>query len=264
MPEGDTIHTIARVMRPDLVGRALLEVELQQRAAPWGQGAVGTACEAVGKHLVLRFDTPSSGPRTVRVHLGMKGSWHRYRPGEPWRKSPHRRRVVVRTVEWVFVCFDAKEVDGALRPAVEHLGPDLLAPEVSFEVIVRRARAAGPDLALGELLLAQTVACGVGNVYKCETLFLEGLDPWRPSGTLDDARLEALYRRARALMQHNLERGGWRTTTSAAPVPTLPAEHRHFVYRRASRPCLSCGALVTSRLQGVQARMTYWCRTCQR
>ena len=263
MPEGDTIHTIARVMRPDLVGRALLEVELRQRAAPWGPGAVGTSCEAIGKHLVLGFDAPSSGPRTVRVHLGMKGSWHRYRPGENWHVGAHRRRVVLRTAEWVFVCFDAKEVDSTRRPAVHHLGPDLLAPEPSFDVIVARARAAGADLALGELLLAQTVACGIGNVYKCEALFLAGLDPWRPSGSLDDARLEALYRLAQALMQDNLERGGWRTTTRASPVPTRPAEHRHFVYRRANRPCLRCGALVMSRLQGEQARMTYWCPRCQ-
>lgn len=262
MPEGDTIHTIARVLRPDLVGHVLLEVEVLQRVAAWGTGAVATACDAIGKHLVLRFDAPT-GARTLRVHLGMKGSWHRYRPGETWHKSPHRRRLVLATSDWSFVCFDAKEVDAADAPAVSHLGPDLLAPEVPLDVVVARARAAGPDAALGELLLDQRVACGIGNVYKCETLFLEGLDPWRPSGTLDDARLAATYRRARALMQDNLARGGWRTTTPRADT-AAPSHARHFVYRRAGLPCRRCGAPIRSHLQGDEARMTYWCPTCQR
>jgi len=262
MPEGDTIHTIARVLRPDLVGHALLEVEVLQRPAPWGEGAVTTACDAIGKHLVLRVNA-ADGPRTLRVHLGMKGSWHRYRPGEAWHKRATRRRLVLRTADWVFVCFDAKVVDAADEAAVRHVGPDLLAPELPLAAVVARARAAGPEVALGELLLDQRVASGIGNVYKCETLFLEALDPWRPSGSLSDARLEAVFVRARALMQDNLAHGGWRTTTSRADAePPLGA--RHFVYRRAGLPCRRCGTPVRSHLQGQQARMTYWCARCQR
>jgi len=87
------------------------------------------------------------------------------------------------------------------------------------------------------------VACGIGNVYKSETLFLERLDPWRAASTISDAQLVSIYERARALMRDNLERGGWRTTTPRGLAPT-PSNERYWVYPRANRRCRRCGQAV--------------------
>ncbi len=259
MPEGDTIHAVARALGPDLVGQALTRLEVHQRPVPWGPGARVTACDAVGKHLFVRFATPL-GERFVRVHLGMKGSWHRYRAGESWQRNPIDRRLVLATSEWLFVCFGPKEVEVGLRPEASQLGPDLLAAELAIDVIIERARRVTLDL--GDLLLTQTVACGIGNVYKSETLFLERLDPWRAASTVSDAQLVSVYVKARELMRANLERGGSRTTTPRG-LGATPAHERYWVYRRAGRPCRRCGLAVLSRLQGAMARMTYWCPGCQ-
>lgn len=259
MPEGDTIHAVARALGPDLIGRALTLLEVHQRPVPWGPGALVTGCEAVGKHLFVRV-TSSMGERFVRVHLGMKGSWHRYRLGEAWQRNPIGRRLVLGTSEWLFVCFGPKEVEVGTKPVASHLGPDLLGADFDIDEVVRRARSV--DLDLGDLLLTQTVACGIGNVYKSETLFLERLDPWRMTATVDDAQLVSIYRRARVLMQGNLERGGWRMTTLPTRGPVASGQ-RYWVYRRANRPCRRCKTLVLSRLQGLMARMTYWCPRCQ-
>lgn len=267
-------------MAPDLVGRPVDALVLDKLTQPWARGAVVTGCEAVGKHLLVTLASASldvarppagSASRDVahlRVHLGMKGSWHRYRPGEPWQRARVGARVELHTERWVFVCFGPKDVEVVTRNAprpdvVSHLGPDLLAPEVDVRVIVARAREPRHrDAALGDLLLAQTVAAGIGNVYKSEVLFLEGLDPWLPARALDDARLAGVYSHARALMADNLAHGGWRTTT-ARVTPDMPGHARHWVYRRAGRPCRRCGAGILSRLQGPMARRTYWCPTCQ-
>lgn len=260
-------------MGPDLIGRRLAFLEVHQAAVPWAGEAVVAACDAVGKHLVVRLELARAGPagpsvttRFLRVHLGMKGSWHRYRPGEAWARPPSQRRCVVATGEWVFVCFGPKEVVLDVRPDVEHLGPDLLDPSFEPAAVVPRARQ--QDLPLGEMLLAQTIAAGIGNVYKSESLFLERLDPWAPSRMLGDDRLIALYRRAASLMRDNLERGGFRITTRPEGLQRpdgAPSrrEDRYWVYRRAGLPCRVCGGPIMSRLQGDEGRMTYWCQACQ-
>jgi endonuclease-8 len=277
MPEGDTIHTVARVMAPALVGQRLALLEVDQVARPWSLGAEVSSCEAVGKHLVIELVAMGGERYSLRVHLGMKGSWHRYRKGEPWLRPPSRRRVVLDAHRWLFVCFGPKEVEvlgeGAfVRSQVAHLGPDLLGKDFDLDEVLRRARL--PEhraLAVADLLLTQTVAAGIGNVYKSELLFLERVDPFRPIAALSDEALAALYRRARPLMQDNLESGGWRITTTRPAFATgfgpdriIPRHERHWVYRRAKRPCFECGTLVQSRLQGPMARMTYWCGRCQR
>ncbi|MFO0746925.1 MAG: hypothetical protein U1F43_14830 [Myxococcota bacterium] len=49
-------------------------------------------------------------------------------------------------------------------------------------------------------MLTQTVAAGIGNVYKSEVLFLERLH-WTAVHAVGDDDLRRVYRRARELMQ---------------------------------------------------------------
>ena len=84
--------------------------------------------ESVGKNLLIRFE----GGLELRTHLRMTGSWHRYRPGERWRRPPARARLVLEVPGTVAVCFDAPVVElleqraEALHPPLAGLGPDLL------------------------------------------------------------------------------------------------------------------------------------------
>src|SRR6185295_1051578 len=93
-----------------------------------------------------------------------------------------------REIEWTRARFAAG------TRAIARLGPDLLGEAPDLEAIVARARqpehAARP---IGELLLDQSVAAGLGNVYKCELLFLHGLDPWTRVDAVSDETLRALY-----------------------------------------------------------------------
>ena len=109
---------------------------------------------------------------------------------------------------------------------------------------------------MAELLLAQSVACGIGNVYKSELLFLEGLDPFAGVGALGEDRLRALLERARQLLRINVEHGGPRRTR-------FDGRRRLWVYERSGRPCSRCGVLIQKRRQGALARSTYYCPRCQ-
>src|SRR5918997_6900116 len=137
MPEGDTIHRAARRVGAALVGREIVSVETPQprhRLDRWPDRLAGRsvrAVDALGKHLLLRFD----GGLTVHSHLRMGGAWGVYRRGERWRRSPRRAWLVLRTPEHEVVQFDGPVLelmtDGRARidQRIAGLGPDILASD---------------------------------------------------------------------------------------------------------------------------------------
>ena len=265
MPEGDTIFRTAEVLRAALVGRRVTAARAQPRPGlrrvPDLSRVVGAIVETVeprGKHLLIGFDNGL----TLRSHLRMTGSWHRYRPGERWRRPAHQASAVLETAEAVAVAFDAPVVelltDAELRrstPLIE-LGPDLLGSFFDADEALRRLRARD-DVELGNALLDQRAMAGIGNVVKSEVCFIERLDPWADVARFDDEELRSAIRTARRVLQANT-RGGARNTTGS-PVRGQGL----WVYGRAGRPCRRCGTRIQLARQGELARLTYWCPSCQ-
>lgn len=269
MPEGDTLQRTAAGLRPHLVGRTVTSARARV-PGPQVERVVGArvdAVDAVGKNLLIRFDNGLE----LRTHLRMNGTWHRYRPGERWRRAESRARLVLEVPGAVAVCFDAPVVElfeqraEALHPSLGRLGPDLLAADFDRDAALRRLRASErADVAIGDALLDQRALAGIGNVYKSETLWLERVDPWAPVGSLDDGVLGRLVATARRLMLANVDRttrGPERRTTDGAAAA---AGDPLWVYRRTGRPCRRCGTPIRSRAQGTDLpRTTYWCPRCQ-
>jgi len=187
----------------------------------------------------------------------MNGSWHRYRPGERWRRPPGRARLVLEVDGTVAVCFDAPVVElfetrtEPLHPSLSRLGPDLLNPEFDAAEAHRRLRAPErAEMSISAALLDQRALAGIGNIWRNETLFAERVDPWAPVRDLDDATLDRLIATARRLLTQSAGVAPGRTSTK--------------VYRRAGRPCPRCGTVIRSApLSGEVPRTTYWCPSCQ-
>ena len=266
MPEGDTLFRAAAGLRPFLLGRAVTAASARQPGPQVERvvGATVTDVEAVGKNLLIRFDNGLE----VRTHLRMTGSWHRYRPGERWRRAPGRARLVLEVPGTVAVCFDAPVVElfetraESLHPALAALGPDVLADDFDPAVAVERLREPSrAGLSIGEALLDQRALAGIGNVWKCEVLFAERMSPFVRVADLDDATLDRIVRAASRMMRASLavpvsvgRRGGDERAMGG----------RLAVYERAGRPCPRCGALVLAERQGRELpRTTYWCPSCQ-
>jgi endonuclease-8 len=269
VPEGDTLFRTAAGLRPYLVGRRVSAARASGPGAlPRIARIVGheiTAVEALGKNLLIRFDNGLE----VRTHLKMNGSWHRYRPGEPWRRPPARARLVIEVPGAVAVCFDAPVVElfeqraEALHPSLGRLGPDLLAPDFDPAEAVRRmrdpGRAGGP---VAEILVDQRALAGIGNVYKSEILWLEFVAPFTIVADLDDSTLVRLIAAGRRLLLANAHRshGPERVTTGSDRRSLGPL----YVYGRTGRPCRRCGTPISSaRHGGNLPRTTYWCPACQ-
>jgi endonuclease VIII len=260
MPEGDTVYKLAQALAPELCGCVLDAAAVRGRALERLAGRTVAAVYSRGKHLFVVFDDGLA----LRSHLGLYGSWHRYRADEPWLKPRRQASVVLRTGGRVYVCFNAREVEllaahgWRARDVQRRLGPDLTREDPDPGLL--RARAEGLLSAqtwLVDLLLDQRVACGIGNVYKSEILFLTRRAPLMRIADLSPGDWSALYGTAARLLRANLGGGGRVTREVSDGRGPL------WVYGRAGLPCLDCGGAVRRERLGLNPRSTYWCPACQ-
>jgi endonuclease-8 len=260
MPEGDTIHYAAKRMRAALVGAEIESIETPQRRHAldrWPERLAGRAVRSVdahGKHLFLRFD----GDLTLHSHLRMGGRWGVYRHGERWRRSPRRVWLVIRTPEHEIVQFDGPVLElmteGRTRfdRNLAALGPDVLGDDFDGPEFLRRLRAGEATRGIGEALLDQRTLAGIGNIWKSESCFRAGVDPWRRTRDVSDEEALRIAGIARTLMRASVEGRGHVGRDEAQ------------VFDRAGRPCRACGTPIRARGQGDDNRTTYWCPACQR
>lgn len=263
MPEGDTIHRAARRLRESIEGRPIARVEIRRDPhglRPPAPGSTVTGVEARGKHLLVHFDDGA----TLHTHLQMHGAWHVYRPGARWRRGPHRARAVIELDDGTSaVCFDAPVVElrrGArdTRPptrasrSLDRLGPDLCERDVDLDTVLARLARLPACTPIGDALLDQRVAAGIGNVFKSEVCWARGIHPSTPVGALDEATRRAVYETAHAQLHANA--GATRRVTYAGGLA---------VYGRHRRPCPRCATAIRRRWDGRDRRVTYWCPSCQ-
>ena len=257
MPEGDTIFRAAAQLRAGLDGATLTRFETP-RPVPGRVPQPGERIDQVtsrGKHLLIRF----SGGTTLHTHMRMNGTWRVFRPGRPWRRSPGQIRVVIETREAVAVCASAPVVellaDDDLRrhPILTALGPDLCDPEPDLDEALRRMAGLAHRTPVGEALLDQRVAAGIGNVYRSEVLWRCETDPFAPIEDVTPRARRALLDTAHRQLRHNLGPGPRRTVRSGLAV-----------YEHTGLPCLRCGTHIQMRRSGELGRSTWWCPACQR
>ena len=158
---------------------------------------------------------------------------------------------------------------------VPKLGPDVLGEDFTVDAgiaAMRRRIASHPGDEVAVALLNQRVLAGLGNVYKSEIPFMAGVNPFRALSTLTDREVDKMVELSLRFMKANvnidLVRGesgegivtytGARRTTGA-----MQQSDRVWVYGRQGKECRRCGTPVMRRLQGEQARPTYWCPVCQ-
>ena len=304
MPEGHTVHRIARQLSQDLVGRRLAVSSPQGRFAAGAarvDGQVLVAADAVGKQLFCTFESGD----VLRVHLGLYGAWDFFGSLTPLvpggyaagsMGAPRLRRAVrmgegeqesavgevfpPEPVGQVRVRLASAETVADLRGptacevldpaeaalAVARLGPDPASTDdldAAGEVMVDRLTSR--NVAVGRLLMDQSVVAGIGNIYRAELLFRARLDPHTPGRRVPREVARALWDDWAVSLADGIERGFILTREDlsdaqreeAVADPTL----RHWVYHRTGEPGLVSGNPVV--VEEMAARKLYWCPTCQ-
>ena len=154
--------------------------------------------------------------------------------GKPW--------LVLRGRELEAVLWNGPTLDLG-SGATARLGPDIMVDAPDLDAMLALLRATDQAREIGDALLDQQLVAGIGNIWRAEGLFRAGVSPWGRLARLPDDELRrVLAETARAMRERHA---------------------RRFVYRRAGRPCRRCGARIESRTQGDDARVAYWCPSCQ-
>jgi endonuclease VIII len=256
VPEGDTVYLSAKNLNAALAGAVVTRCDIRVPAYAMVD-LTGDVIEAVvsrGKHLLMRI-----GDHSIHSHLKMEGSWHLYRHGTAWMRPEHQARAVIETADWVAVGFSLGTLEvwrRAEESELDYLGPDLLGADwdatVAAENLLR-----DPAVPAFVALLEQRNLAGLGNEYVNDLLFLRGIHPWRPVGTVEMGGLLTAAHRA---IHANKDRSIRSLTGDLRPKKTS------WVYGRVGQPCRRCGTRVQKGQLGptpLIQRDVYWCPSCQ-
>ncbi len=265
MPEGHTIHRHARLHRKHLAGQ---EVAV---SSPQGRFATGASIldgqrlddvEAHGKHLFYHW----GGGDLLHVHLGLVGRFRTHKANPPPPTSGTRLALQANgTTIYLSGPMTCELIEPHQKDAIHaKLGPDPLREgRRGKDAFVENL--AGRRIPIGAALLDQAVVAGVGNVYRAEALFRDGIHPDVPARHLDDDTAGALWDTLVDQLRVG-EKAGRIVTVDPADLGVarrtdIPRRERLYVYKRAGKPCRRCGTPI-ERWQ-VGGRKMWACPSCQ-
>lgn len=257
MPEGHTIHRAARDQRPMLVGQQLAV------ASPQGRFEVGaavldrqrcTAIDAYGKHLLYRFETDLA----LHIHLGLFGRFRTAGLPAPEPRGAVRVRLMseshVVDINGPNTCevLDAPEA----AALVARIGPDVLRGDADSErAWIRIARS---RVAIGQLLMDQSVIAGIGNIYRSEILWRQRIHPATPGTAIGRDGFDRIWADAILLLAIGVERNAIVTVDAARPSRS---RYRERVNIFGKTRCPVCGEPIES--FELASRRVFACAVCQ-
>jgi formamidopyrimidine-DNA glycosylase len=281
MPELPEVETVARDLRPRLVGATIVGARSSwartlrtHDALAFAEGVSGRTVESVGrraKQLVIGL----TGDAALTIHLKMTGQLFVV-PAET-REDPYVRLVLEladgRELRFRDIRKFGKVGLYGLDPVTRELvaevggaavfaaiGPEPLADEFTLREFRRRLRRRKGRLK--PLLLDQSFLAGVGNIYADESLWRSRLHPLRSASSLRRPDERRLYGAIRTVLSEAIARRGSSIDDYTAPDGDGSMQERLDVYQRTGQPCRRCGRPVKRIVIG--ARSTHFCSWCQR
>ncbi len=270
MPELPEVETIARTLRPQLVGLTITEADVRWArtvAMPsvrrFREQIRGQVVRDVGRR--AKFLRIELSDYELLIHLRMSGDLSIQRGTLQAAKhdrllltlrSPHSR--VLSTLAFndtrkfgrVWLTANPDEVTGRLGP--EPLSEEFT-PQWLSAALHKRHRQLKP------LLLDQTFLAGLGNIYTDESLHRARLHPLALSDSVSARKAEQLH----AAIQATLEEGIRRNGASFDWVYRGGDFQNYFrVYDREGKPCPVCGTPIQRLVVG--QRGTHICPHCQK
>lgn len=214
--------------------------------------------QAYGKHLFYHF----SGGHILHVHLGLYGKFHRRPVPPPEPRGQVRLRLVSQDRAVDLNGPTACELLSRMQhdAIVARLGPDPLRDDADVTRVIERIRRSRS--AVGKLLLDQSVMAGVGNVYRCEILYLLGIHPDRPGHEMTECECEQVWDTAVQLLRVGKK---YNRIIVADPLDVgkprgrMTRSERLLVYKKPF--CGRCDAPI--RTWELGARKIYACDRCQ-
>ncbi|MDP1545124.1 MAG: bifunctional DNA-formamidopyrimidine glycosylase/DNA-(apurinic or apyrimidinic site) lyase [Anaerolineales bacterium] len=265
MPELPEVETIARAIKPELVGRSIVSADLnwtrtlatpsvrQFREQVVGQKVGDVTRRAKYLNIVLT-------DYHLLIHLRMSGDIIiRKREEQPEKHD----RLILHFSNKKYLAFNDTRKFGRIwlvkdpSTIFSKLGPEPLeqdfTPQWLYENLRKRKRQLKP------LLLDQAFLSGLGNIYTDEALHIAKLHPLAVSNVVSVKQAEALYEAICSVLKEGIRRNG----ASIDWVYRGGSYQNYFrVYDCEGKPCQVCGTEIQKLFVG--QRGTHICPTCQR
>ena len=281
MPELPEVETVARDLRPRLVGATIVGARTNWVRTLRSQDPVGFADDVAGREILAvgrrakLLVVELSGDAALTIHLKMTGQL--FVVPAATREDPYVRLVLEladgREVHFRDIrkfgkigLYGRDPVTGELVEDVggisvfAHVGPEPLDEALTLRAF--RSRIRRRKGRLKPLLVDQSFVAGVGNIYADEALWRARLHPLRTASSLRPADERRLYEAIREVLGEAVARRGSSIDDYTAPDGDGSMQDRLDVYQRTGEPCRRCGRPIKRIVIG--ARSTHFCSWCQR
>lgn len=271
MPELPEVETVRRGLVPWVVQRTVASVTVRHDRLRWPiptavldrmlPGETIRGIDRRGKYLLI-----SIGIGHLIIHLGMSGVLRYLEAFQPPAKHDHfdlslQGGGVLRfhdprrfgAILWT-------EEDPAAHRLMAPLGPEPLSDDFNVDYVRRRTR--DRRVAIKNWLMDARAVVGVGNIYAAESLFLAGIHPRHPAGSVDEKGCRLLVHAVKTVLNQAIDQGGTtlKDFRNGEGKPGYFQQSLH-VYGRAGEPCRHCRTPIAQiRLAG---RASAYCPRCQ-
>jgi len=272
MPELPEVETIARKLRPSLLGKTIKEADLRWPRTLAFPSPKKFKAQIKGQEIKevtrrAKFFILNLSDFSLLIHLRMSGDL--VIKNSKIGPEKHDRLILklmslqssVHEDPTNLVFNDTRKFGRAWLVAdpegvLGRLGPEPLSkrftPGWLHAALHRKHRQLKP------LLLDQTFLAGLGNIYTDESLNLAKLNPLAASDSITAQQAEALHAAIRKVLKEGIRRNG-----ASFDWVYRGGEFQNYfrVYDRAGKPCPTCGTNIERIIVG--QRSTHFCPNCQ-
>lgn len=289
MPELPEVETIARKLHQALQDKEIASVSVLHPKIWQGENPEHIRDYQVDKvtrtakvlQIWLSSRTAGLQPLFLLIHLKMTGQliyvdqdkkvggghptadWVSQLPGK-------HTRAVFEFTDNSKLFFNDQRIFGWIKAVPEsdlgahlgHLALDIIDPQVTPAYFQQKiARRSQP---IKQVLMDNSVASGVGNIYACDALNLAKLHPLRPANSLSEEEIKTLVAAAKEIISKGIELGGTTFDGKYVDISGMAGQYQSVVrvYGREGQACLNCGSTITKTKVG--GRGTYFCPVCQK
>ncbi|MXS73614.1 DNA-formamidopyrimidine glycosylase [Microbacterium sp. CSI-V] len=294
MPELPEVEVVRAGLEPAVTGALIASVDVRDARALTRHSGSPEHFEAelTGRHIVGAVRRgkflwmPVGDDEAIVTHLGMSGQMLLRVPGAPEERHERIRIELEHPVHGALsVVFADQRTFGSLAldelvdtpdaaaggrgsalprvpTQVAHIARDPLDP--AFSDARFRARLGRTSSGIKRVLLDQTVASGIGNIYADESLWAARIHPESVASDLPTRSVNRLLAEVRAVLEKALAEGG---TSFDAQYVNVNGQAGYFAhslnaYGRTGQPCPRCGRPIVR--VSFMNRSSHFCPRCQR
>lgn len=265
MPELPEVETIARKLKPDLIGRKILSADLRWARTLALPSPKKFKQQVQGQEILdvtrrAKYFIAQLSDFNLLIHLRMSGDL--LIKDSTIRAELHDRLILklsdgkslvfndTRKFGRVWLTANSEEVLGKLGP--EPLGTSFTVEWLHAELHKKRRQ-------LKPLLLDQSFLAGLGNIYSDEALHMAKLHPLTASDSITAKQAEALHEAIHKVLNEGIRRNG-----ASFDWVYRGGEFQNYfrVYGRTGEKCPVCGTEIKRIVVG--QRSTHYCPKCQK